>query len=116
MSEQTTSESSGEPPEAQPPSGQPSEDLKQKVHEVLEEILPEFLTKAQPEPDVSRETSKPRSLRQEESDMEHLVEKVLGKLKASEPPAPAVKPQPVVETPPGPPPRKRRVQTLMWGD
>ena len=48
--------------------------------------------------------------------MEHLVEKVLGKLKASEPPAPAVKPQPVVETPPGPPPRKRRVQTLMWGD
>jgi hypothetical protein len=41
---------------------------------------------------------------------------VLGKLKAAEPPAPPIKPEPVVETPPGPPPRKRRVQTLMWGD
>ena len=109
MSEQTTvDETPTETPPIEP-------DLKQKVREVLEEILPEFLTK-EPEPDVPRETSKPRSLRQEESDMEHLVEKVLGKLKAAEPPAPPVKPEPVVETPPGPPPRKRRVQTLMWGD
>jgi hypothetical protein len=48
--------------------------------------------------------------------MEHLVEKVLGKLKSAEPLAPPVKPEPVVEVPPGPPPRKRHVQTLMWGD
>ena len=111
MSDTTTTDSE---PQTEPVHD-PGPDFKAKVREVLEEILPDFLTK-EPEPDVSRETSKPRSLRQEESDMEHLVEKVLGKLKASEPPAPPVKPEPVVETPPGPPPRKRRVQTLMWGD
>jgi hypothetical protein len=110
MSEQTTvDETPTETPPVEP-------DFKQKVREVLEEILPDFLTKTQSEPDVPHETSKPRSLRQEESDMEHLVEKVLGKLKSAEPPAPTPPPQPVVETPPGPPPRKRRVQTLMWGD
>jgi hypothetical protein len=106
MSEQTTvDETPTETPPIEP-------DFKAKVREVLEEILPEFLTK-EPEPAAP---AKPRSLRQEESDMEHLVEKVLGKLKSAEPPAPTPPPQPVVETPPGPPPRKRRVQTLMWGD
>ena len=89
-------------------------DFKAKVREVLEEILPDFLTK-EPEPEPTT-SSKPRSLRQEELYMEHLVEKMLGKLKSAEPPAPPVKPEPVVEVPPGPPPRKRRVQTLIWGD
>ena len=110
MSEQTTTDSET-PPEPVHDSG---EDFKAKVRAVLEEILPEFLTK-EPEPEPTT-SSKPRSLRQEESDMEHLVEKVLGKLKSAEPPAPPAKPEPVVEVPPGPPPRKRRVQTLMWGD
>jgi hypothetical protein len=110
MSDTTTTDSE---PQTEP-QHDPGPDFKAKVREVLEEILPDFLTKEpEPEPTIP---SKPRSLRQEESDMEHLVEKVLGKLKASEPPAPTVKPEPVVEVPPGPPPRKRRVQTLMWGD
>jgi hypothetical protein len=110
MSDTTTTDSE---PQTEPVHD-PGPDFKAKVREVLEEILPDFLTK-EPEPEPTT-PSKPRSLRQEESDMEHLVEKVLGKLKSAEPPAPPVKPEPVVEVPPGPPPRKRRVQTLMWGD
>ena len=83
MSDTTTTDSE---PQTEPVHD-PGPDFKAKVREVLEEILPDFLTK-EPEPDVSREPSKPRSLRQEESDMEHLVEKVLGKLKSAEPPRP----------------------------
>ena len=110
MSDTTTTDSE---PQTEP-QHDPGPDFKAKVREVLEEILPDFLTK-EPEPEPTT-PSKPRSLRQEELDMEHLVEKMLGKLKSAEPLAPPVKPEPVVEVPPGPPPRKRRVQTLIWGD
>ena len=112
MSEQTM-------PDETPAETSPVEpNFKERVVEVIREVLPEFLKEASPgtSPDAPRETSRPRSLRQEESDFERAVEKVLGKLKASEPPAPAVKPEPVVETPPGPPPRKKRISTAIWGD
>ena len=74
MSDTTTTDSE---PQTEPVHD-PGPDFKAKVREVLEEILPDFLTK-EPEPEPTT-SSKPRSLRQEESDMEHLVEKVLGKL------------------------------------
>ena len=112
MPEETTET----PPPASPPP--PSEDFIEKVKTALREVLPEFLDKEPPPPPEETQTpaKRVRSLRQEESDMEHLVEKVLGKLKAAEPPPPAAKAEPVAETPPGPPPRKKRISAAMWGE
>jgi len=111
MPEETTET----PPPASPPP--PSEDFLEKVKTALREVLPEFLDKEPPPPPEETQTpaKRVRSLRQEESDMEHLVTTVVEKLKAKEPPAPPAPSEPVVETPPGPPPRKARLQKAMWG-
>ena len=89
--------------------------LEEKIEAVLRKVLPEFLNDRSAEPEPAA-PAKPRSLRQEESDMEALVHKALAKLKADEPPAPVEPAVPVVETPPGPPPRKKRISTLLWGE
>ena len=100
------------PPEPKP-EYDPGPEFKEKVKEVLDELglLGDKTPPAEPE----KKTSKPRSLRQEEADSEALVNKVLDKLKASEPPAPKEPEHKEPEVSPGPPPKKRRVQTALWG-
>jgi hypothetical protein len=88
----------------------PGPSIKQAVIEVLEEL---GIT-GQPAPEPAA-TTKPRSLRQEEADMENLVTKVLDKLEARQPPEPKTPQVAEPEVAPGPPPRKRRIQSAMWG-
>jgi len=88
--------------------------LEEKIETVLRKVLPEFLHKDEPAA-VAEPAAKPqrRSLREEEADMESLVTKVVSKLKDSEPP-----PAPKVESevPPGPPPKKKRISAVLWGE
>ena len=103
------------PPATPPPAYDPGPDFVEKVTAVVKEVLGELgLTGGAPEPEPAKQ-AKPRSLRQEEADSEALVNKVLDKLKASEPPAPKPPEHSEPEVSPGPPPKKRRVQTAMWG-
>ena len=91
---------------------QPSQDFEEKVEAVLRKVLPEFLHSEEPaEPPAPK--AQRRTLREEESDMEALVTKVVSKLKDTEPPAP---PKVEVEEPPGPPPRKKRISVALWGE
>jgi hypothetical protein len=99
-------------PTAPEPKYEPAEDFKAKVIAVLTEL---GIGKSEPEPAPSKPV-KPRSLRQEETDMEAAVVKVLDKMKSSEPPAPPAAAEPVTEEAPGPPPKKRRMQHAIWGD
>jgi hypothetical protein len=95
---------------------QPSEDFVEKVKVALREVLPEFLHDAEPEPEPEPPKAKAKgrkTLREEEDDFESLVTKVVDKVMTHEPPAPAPKAEP--ETPPGPPPKRRRVQSAIWG-
>ena len=71
--------------------------------------------KAEPEAPSEAPKSKVRSLRQEEADSEFLVNKVLDKLKSAEPPAKKEAEKPEPEVSPGPPPKKRKIQSAMWG-
>jgi len=104
------------PPEPKP-EYDPGPEFKEKVTTVVKEVLDDMgLTNVSRETsEPEKKTSKPRSLRQEEADSEALVNKVLDKLKASEPPAPKEPEHKEPEQPPGPPPKKRRVQTALWG-
>jgi len=93
---------------------EPSPDFEEKVEAVLRKVLPEFLHKEEPavaEPSAPK--AQRRTLREEESEMEALVTKVVGKLKDTEPP-PVAKAEP--EEPPGPPPRKKRISVALWGE
>ena len=99
------------PPEEAPKQYDPGPKFKEQVKEVLEELG----LLGGPETPVEPPKSKVRTLRQEEADSEFLVNKVLDKLAAKEPP---VKKEPEAkepEAPPGPPPKKRRIQSVMWG-
>jgi|GEM_PF-4249249 hypothetical protein len=99
--------------EAEQPKYDPGPEFKEKVKEVLEEL-------GVIGGNVSRETSEPakpkrRTLRDEEIDSETLVNKVLDKLEKMSPPE-KPKPEKVEpETPPGPEPKKRKVQSALWG-
>ena len=111
MSEQAESETE---PEVKP-QYDPGPDFKAKVKEVLEEL---GLLGDNKEPEAPSEPpkSKVRTLRQEEADSEFLVNKVLDKLKSAEPPAAkkeVEKPKPEVS--PGPPPKKSKIRSAMWG-
>lgn len=102
-------------PVATSPEYDPGPDFKEKVKAVLDEL---GLLGAGPnkEPEATEPPkSKVRTLRQEEADSEFLVNKVLDKLKAAEPPVKKEAEKPEPETSPGPPPKKRRVQSAIWG-
>ena len=111
MSEQ--GDPAGTPEPAAQPTYDPGPDFKEKVKAVLDEL---GLLGGAPEPEpAAAPRAKRRTLREEEFDMEGAVEKVLAKMSTKEPakaPEPAVEP----EAAPGPPPKKRRLQTAIWGD
>jgi hypothetical protein len=92
----------------------PGPDFKAKVKEVLEE-LGLLGGNKEPEAPASESKSKVRTLRQEEADSEFLVNKVLDKLKSAEPPVKKEPEKPEPEVSPGPPPKKRKIQSAMWG-
>ena len=96
------------------PEYDPGPDFKAKVKEVLEE-LGLLGGNKEPEAPASEPKSKVRTLRQEEADSEFLVNKVLDKLKASEPPAKKEAEKPEPEVSPGPPPKKSKIRSAMWG-
>ena len=97
------------------PEYDPGPDFKEKVKEVLDELGLLGGNKPAEESASEPPRSKVRSLRQEEADSEFLVNKVLDKLKAAEPPAPPKAEKVEPEESPGPPPKKRRVQSAIWG-
>lgn len=110
MSEQAESETETETK----PQYDPGPDFKAKVKEVLDELG--LLGDKEPvEEPKETPKSKVRTLRQEEADSEFLVNKVLDKLKAAEPPAKKEAEKPEPEVSPGPPPKKSKIRSAMWG-
>lgn len=103
------------PEPEQKPEYDPGPEFKAKVKEVLEELGLYGGGNKEPEAPAESPKSKVRSLRQEEADSERLVNKVIDKLKAAEPPAKKEAEKAEPEAPPGPPPKKRRVQDAIWG-
>ena len=110
------SEQDKETPEPEvKPEHDPGPDFKEKVKEVLDELGLLGGNKAEPEAPSEAPKSKVRSLRQEEADSEFLVNKVLDKLKSAEPPTKKEAEKPEPEVSPGPPPKKSKIRSAMWG-
>ena len=112
------SEQAEEVEETKPePKYDPGPEFKEKVKEVLDELglLSANRTDESANRTDERPKSKTRTLREEEADSEFLVSKVLDKMKKDAPPAPAKAEKVEVEEPPGPPPKKRKIQSAMWG-
>ena len=114
MSEQGDPVGNPEPPRPEP-RYDPGPDFKEKVKAAVVEVLDDLgIGKGAPE-EPEPKAQKRKTLREEEFDMEGAVEKVLAKMAAKEPaktPAPAAEP----EAAPGPPPKKKRLQTAIWGE
>ena len=90
-------------------------EFKEKVTAIVKEVVAELGIGKEPDAEAAPPKSKVRSLRQEEADSEFLVNKVLDKLKSAEPPAKKEAEKPEPEVSPGPPPKKSKIRSAMWG-